>query len=249
MLERGSDIAAKEGVMEYMRFCQGDFNEWQANKQYTAVIANQSLHHIVNLEGVFSEVRASLGDEGVFIISDMIGRNGHQRWPEALQVVHEFWRELPKEYKYNHQLRRTERLYENWDCSTEGFEGIRAQDILPLLIEHFNFEVFVAFGNVIDIFVDRGFGHNFNPNKPWDTDFIDRVHSRDEQLIRSGEITPTHMMAVLRKSEVELPFYSRGLTPSFCVRKPGELDDMAANRKPFQLARKVLRAVSHLIAR
>ncbi len=28
---------------------------------------------------------------GRFIVSDMIGRNGHMRWPEALAIVQEFW--------------------------------------------------------------------------------------------------------------------------------------------------------------
>ena len=80
----------------------------------------------------------------------MIGRNGHQLWPEALEIVHEFWRQLPERYRYNRALKRYEELYENWDCSLESFEGIRAQDILPLLLEYFHFQLFVGCGNVID---------------------------------------------------------------------------------------------------
>ena len=38
---------------------------------------------------------------GKFLISDMIGRNGHQRWPEALTIVHDFWRKLPPSYRFN----------------------------------------------------------------------------------------------------------------------------------------------------
>ncbi len=220
MLQRGHDEAVQENVIEHMSFIEQDFNTWEADKTYTSVIAYQSLHHIQNLEGVLGEIRRSLHPKGTFITNDMIGRNGHQRWPEALSAVHNFWQELPPEYKYNHQLKRDEPVYENWDCSTEGFEGIRAQDILPLLIKNFHFQLFIGFANVIDVFVDRGFGHNFDENNVLDTGFIDRVHQFDEESFQDGSIKPTHIMAVMQKHPVANPVYSRGLSPEYCVRDP-----------------------------
>ena len=220
MLERGHDHAREEGVLEHLSFVEGDFNEWKADKEYISVIASQSLHHVMNLEGLFSEIKDSLHADGAFITSDMIGRNGHQRWPEALRAMHSYWQELPEKYRYNHQLKRHEDLYENWDCSVEGFEGIRPQDILPLLIQNFNFQLFIGFANIIDIFIDRGFGPNFDAQAKWDCEFIDRVHEFDERCIRIGFVKPTHIMAVMRKSPVENPRYSRGLSPNHCVRDP-----------------------------
>ncbi len=222
MLQRGLDLARKEGVSANLSFIVADFNRWKANREYTAVMANQSLHHVVNLEGLFAEIKRSLHPKGLFITSDMIGRNGHQRWPEALEAVHRFWRELPQSHRYNHQLKRYEELYENWDCSKEGFEGIRAQDILPLLVETFSFELFIGFANVVDVFIDRGFGHNFDDQNPRDKEFIDRLHHFDEENLRSGHLKPTHVMAVMKKTPVENPQYSRGLSPAFCVREPEE---------------------------
>src|SRR5205823_5788867 len=172
---------------------EADFNDWNPAHRYDAVIANQSLHHVLKLEELFARIKSSLKPSGVFVISDMIGRNGHQRWPEALEIVHEFWRQLPPSYRFNRQLRRYEELFENWDCSVEGFEGIRSQDILPLLIEYFHFHVFIGVGNVIHPFVDRSFGSNFDAKQAWDRNFIDRVHERDEQEIVSGHIAPTHL--------------------------------------------------------
>ena len=220
MLNRGRELATKEGMINYMSFTQVDLNKWKSGKVYTSVIANQSLHHIQSLEDVFGEIKKSLHEHGAFISSDMIGRNGHQRWPEALLALHEFWKKLPESHKYNHQLKRHEEMYENWDCSTEGFEGIRAQDILPLLIKNFDFHLFIAFSNVIDVFVDRNFGPNFNPTNKWDTDFIDAVHQFDEESIRNGLIKPTHMRAVMRKYPADNLDYSRCYSPEYCVRNP-----------------------------
>ena len=65
-----------------------------ADGSYDAVIANQSLHHVSNLEGLFAAIKDALSPQGRFITSDMIGRNGHMRWPEALDIIHDFWRQL-----------------------------------------------------------------------------------------------------------------------------------------------------------
>ena len=246
-LERGRQQAEQDGVSDHIVFVEGDFNDWKAKKKYTAVMANQSLHHVVNLEGLFSEVSVALDGGGLFVVSDLIGRNGHQRWPEALEEVHRFWRQLPETHTYNHQLKRYEKLYVNWDCSTEGFEGIRAQDILPLLLSRFQFELFIGFSNIIDIFIDRGFGHNFSVEREWDREFIDKVHAFDEEAICAGRITPTHMMAVLSNEGAEHPEYSRGIRPGSSVRPPGNLRsgmrrmDIRRLKKPLRKIRSFFR--------
>ena len=89
-----------------------------------------------------------------------------------------------------------------------------------MLVERFGFEFFLAFGNVIDPFIDRGFGHNFDPLRDWDRDFIDRVHARDEAELMAGRITPTHMMAVMTADTNAVCTCRAHLTPRFCIRKP-----------------------------
>lgn len=220
MLERGRDLARAEGVDRFVLPVRADFNAWESGGPCDAVMANQSLHHVTNLEGLFDAIAAALDARGVFITSDMIGRNGHQRWPEALAIVREFWRELPTRYRYNHQLARQEEEFLDWDCSQEGFEGVRAQDILPLLVDRFAFDLFAPFANVIDPFVDRGFGHNFDAGADWDRAFIDRVHARDEAAIRRGEIKPTHLMAMMCVGRQGQNIRLDGLDPRACIRHP-----------------------------
>lgn len=221
MLARGSQLARDAGVSANVRVTKVDFNFWKPNQPYDAVIANQSLHHVDNLEGLFERIRDAMSDASVFLTSDMIGRNGHQRWPEALELVQQFWQELPGRYRYNLQLNRFEDTFENWDCSQYGFEGIRAQDVLPLLIKNFHFEAFFAFANIIDPFIDRGFGHHFDPAGDWDRKFIDRVAIADEQALHSGVLKPTHVLAAMRKVPCALKQHIAPFTPSFCVRIPG----------------------------
>ena len=218
-LERGRAAAAAQGVAPHIRPMVADFNAWQPGAAYDAILANQVLHHIVRLEALFDAVRKALVPRGVMVISDMVGRNGHRRWPEALVLVEQFWRELPERYSYNQQLQRQETDYPDWDCSLEGFEGIRAQDILPLLLDRFQFQFFYAFGNVTDPFIDRSFGPNFEAAGAWDCGFIDRVHACDEREMLAGRIKPTHMMAVVSREPGALKCLGK-MTPEFCVRRP-----------------------------
>jgi len=221
MLERARLAAEVAGVAVHITTVQADFNHWQAaeNERYDVIMANQSLHHVLELEHLFDAIHAALDDHGLFLTSDMIGRNGHMRWPEAMRAMQPFWNELPESYRYNQILRRQEDQFINHDCSTDGFEGIRAQDILPLLTERFGFELFIPFANLIIPFIDRSFGHHFNATAPWDTGFIDRVHAADEKLINQGRIKPTQMLAVMNKHKDTKPHLLQPhLTPAFCIR-------------------------------
>jgi SAM-dependent methyltransferase len=220
LLEKGRESAADKNLSNHFTFAPFDVNRWQPKRPYHVILALQSLHHFVELEMLFDKIHGALHPDGYLLTDDMIGRNGHQRWPEALNAVNELWRELPDKYKYNHVLKRFEKMYENWDCSTVGFEGIRSQDILPLLVDRFYFDYFTAFGNIVDIFVDRCFGPNFDPGNEWDRAFIDRVHALDVAAIEAGRVKPTHMMAAMTKKPVERTAMHKHLSPEFCIRRP-----------------------------
>ncbi|MDA8018193.1 MAG: class I SAM-dependent methyltransferase [Thermoanaerobaculia bacterium] len=220
MVERGLQLAAEQQVASHVLCQVTDVESWRPDRAYAACLAVHSLHHLVDLEAVFAAVREALGDDGVFLVNDMIGRNGHQRWPEALAPLEDIWRRMPREYKFNHLLQRWEDQFVNWDCSVSGNEGVRAQDILPLLVDSFQFEVFVAFGNVIDVFVDRCFGRNFDPKHPRDLAWIDYVAEFDERLIDAGQVKPTHLIAAARAREIANPIVYRHWSPKFCLRIP-----------------------------
>ena len=218
-LKRGKKLARIEKVNKHLKFIQIDLNEIKLTDKYEIVIASHSLHHIVNLENIFFQIKKSLSKDGYFLVNDMIGRNGHMRWQEALKYVDLFWTSIDNKYKYNHQLKRLEIKYDNWDCSTGGFEGVRSQDILKLLIKNFDFELFLGFSNITNIFVDRCFGWNYDPNSELDKQIIDIIALQDDYLISSGEIKPTQIVAVLKNDKNCQHKYVNNLSPDFCLRK------------------------------
>ncbi|HZR64401.1 MAG TPA: methyltransferase domain-containing protein [Terriglobales bacterium] len=218
--ERARELAAKEGVGRYLTITEADLNTWVPKQKYSIVIAKDTLHHVLELEHLFDSIHQALEDEGTFLTSDMIGRNGHMRWPEALELIQSMWRFIPNHYKTNHQLKRVEQEYQNWDCSKVGFEGIRAQDILPLLVKKFSFRSFLGFGNLPDIFIERGFGHNLSVEDPHDTGFIDFLEDLNTLLIDLGYLKPTMIRAAMMRSRPNPPPVRcyRHWTPEFCAR-------------------------------
>ena len=220
MLRAGIQQSVRLGIDRWISFREFDVSSWNPEHPYRVVMAIQCLHHFVELERLFGKIRQVLEPGGYFVVDDMIGRNGHRRWPEALRIVRQLWRELPDKYKYNRGTGVVEQEFENADASTIGFEGVRAQDILPLLLMHFRFEIFLGFANLIDPFIDRVFGPNFDAESSWDRSVIDRIHALDMKLLEEGTLKPTHMHAVMGVTVGSMPRVYKNLTPEYCVRWP-----------------------------
>jgi len=208
MLDRGRELAVEKfGENHNFEFVQSDINQLKLPQQFDIVIASHSLHHFVELEHIFEEVSRSMTDKSYFIVSDMIGRNGHMFWDNTLEFCNMLWDTFPKELKYNHLLQAYHQKRIQWDCSTEGFEGIRAQDILPLLDKTFKFKDFVPFYPIAGKFIDRDFGHNFDVNNELHKSLLDTVDNLDDFLMRNGLLKPTQLIATMVNKNVDVPKY------------------------------------------
>jgi SAM-dependent methyltransferase len=220
VIEQAKKLCQDAGVFELFEYYLVDINENFPEVSFDAAMVNHALHHFVGLENIFQNLTNSLSPSGVFIVNDMIGRNGHMRWPEALPFVEQIWDFLPRQKRFNNQAK----CYEDWsfvnyDCTTGGdFEGVRAQDILPLLNCFFHFSKFVAFGNILDVFIDRAYGGNFSPDSADDCRLIDYIERLNTHLIDIGIIKPTMMIASLKKQKSTC-CYDRW-PPEYSIRNP-----------------------------
>lgn len=222
LIERFESLVRAEGLSGHVFPAVKDLNFLDTSSKYDVVVANHCLHHIVELERVFDIVRDALTDDGIFATSDMIGRNGHMRWPEAEIILQTFWPLLTEKQRFHHQLlRHDHERFIDHDCSTEGFEGVRAQDILHLILNRFNPYKFFAFGGFIDVMVDRGYGHGFNADNEWDRNFIKAMANLNDILLDAKVIKPTTMIAYFSKQDVVETHY-RDRSAISCLRLPYE---------------------------
>ena len=227
MLERARAGAQALGMADRLTTVEADLNSWTADRAADVYFASHSLHHVVELEHLFDEVKTSLRPDGLLLVNDMIGRNGHQRWPEAADLVNRIWAKIPERYRHNPIHQRVDEVYPDVDHSTEGFEGIRAQDILPLLLDRFHPEAFITFMNVIDPFVDRVYGRNLDAERAEDQRFINLVAQLDDAALDLGLVTPTHLVGSFRVQPCETRF-PRGRSPERVLRRDPQVEDDSA---------------------
>jgi SAM-dependent methyltransferase len=224
LIERANHRIQKAGLGACMTVVQSDLNStgpiW-SQERCVAVLANHIIHHVVDLEGLFTEIARAIGDTGVFLTTEMIGRNGHRRWPESLSLVNALWETLPEELQYNHVWCKLDDVFDDYDCLVAGgFEGIRAQDILPLLLERFAFEKFLGFGCLPEAFLGKTYGPNFRPELLAHRQFVEKIDNLNSSLLELGVVKPTMMFAVLSNRNGLHGRFWRNLSPEFCVRNP-----------------------------
>lgn len=199
-----------------------DLNRVAIGEQYDVVMANHSLHHIVDLESVFEFIWKALTPRGIFATCDMIGRNGHMRWPETEAVLQAIWPLLSEKQRFHHQLLQSQLDgFVNFDCSKEGFEGIRAQDILYLILNRFSPYKFFGFGGFVEVLVDRGFGHGFDVENEQHRQLITAFAKINEMMLDAGMIKPTIMSAYFTKEARNETCY-RGRSAVRSLRLPFE---------------------------
>jgi ubiquinone/menaquinone biosynthesis C-methylase UbiE len=214
MVGRGNRLAVQNGF-DMLKFETGDFNNLRLFKNYDFIFANHSLHHVVNLENLFETIAAHSTDDMIFMINDMIGRNGHVLWPGTARVVDMVWRQLKEKYKFNNYTKRYDDNYINHDCSLEGFEGIRAEDILPLLIKYFDCEAYIPFSSMINRFIDRVYGPNFDAENDADMAIMTKIIDLDIKLLEGKKLSATQAQLKMRKK-------GRGNGLKYAYQSPSE---------------------------
>lgn len=208
LIERFSEGVRENGLQDRVVPAVSDLNEGSIEGLYDVVLANHSLHHMVDLERVFDLTWNVLREGGIFATCDMIGRNGHMRWPETEKVVQAIWPLLTEKQRFHHQLLDLQLdQFRDHDSSKEGFEGIRAQDILYLILDRFHPYKFFAYGGFIEVLVDRGYGHGFDPDNEQHRNFIIAFAKINDMMLDSGMIKPTIMSAYFTKEDRGERFY------------------------------------------
>ncbi|MCP1538103.1 class I SAM-dependent methyltransferase [Methylorubrum extorquens] len=198
---------AAEGLTKHFTPVEADLNKIQIPGNFDVMMANHALHHIEGLESLFEYSCQNLSPSGIFATCDMIGRNGHRRWPETAAVLSALWPALSVKKRYHSLLQRVNDTFLDHDCSKEGFEGIRAQDILPLMLKYLKPYKFFATGGFVDVIVDRGFGHAYDAKSPEDVSFIRFLADMNEVMLDSGVVKPTWVMAYFTKDDRGEKYY------------------------------------------
>lgn len=235
VVARANAAAASAGLSDRLTAVVADANGGLPGEgPVAAIMVHHALHHFVALESLLDGVAARLHPEGAFVTFDMIGRNGHMRWPEVRPLVRRLWAMLPRDKRRDHHFQRDMPFFQDWDCAIEGFEGVRAQDILGVIATRFRAGRFVAWGGLSEVFVNPRTAANFDIDAPADIAFLTAVMRLEKDLLDSRRTTPTEMVAEFRSLQT-----TETLGPAAeaafrrALRQPGEVFESLAD-VPFE---------------
>ncbi len=172
------------------------------SEKYHIITAFASLHHLIELERVYSAIENALKPDGKFVVVDVITKNGIRMWPETEEAVRQIWAVLPDKYKVNHTRYEAPRFtprFSHKDCSADSFEGIRSQDVLPLIPEYFDPVLYVPCHSICRQLLDTQYGPNYDLNDPLDRSTVEFIWNLDCYYVRERILPPGTMFAVMSR--------------------------------------------------
>ncbi len=107
-------------------------------ESFDLAIFVSGVHHIVELERLWSEVHRALRPGGeLWLIGEQIGPNGNRLDADCLAEANRIFGALPARLRRNAHTGAVDTEISNNDCAEATFEGIRSEDIEPTLARHF----------------------------------------------------------------------------------------------------------------
>lgn len=159
--------------------------------RYDLIFAHAAVHHVINLEHLFAQIVAGLSPLGLFHLVEVVGENRRLIWDRNQNLANALLDALPQD------LISEIRLDVPYD--EEGMEGIRQEDILPLLHESFEplFEyrhgAFMRF-----VCTHNDLGKRLDPGDERARRCLDFLIESDRSAVRNGILDPLELWGVYR---------------------------------------------------
>ena len=170
--------------------------ELDADK-YDFVIVRSSLHHFLELEHVFEEIKKILKHNGKFLImGEVIGRNGQLLYEETRVVVNNILKALPEKFRFNHNDNKIDDEFPKIDYAKDSFEAIRSEEIYSLVLKYFHSVEHIAFDAIISYLLDFRYGPNYDLNNELDKSLIKTITELDKYYLKEKILKPTSLFGI-----------------------------------------------------
>jgi SAM-dependent methyltransferase len=157
---------------------------------YDMIFAHAVLHHVINLELLFDQIARGLTGRGILQLVEVIGKNRRLLWEENERFANVILDALPLELTRGAKLLASEE---------EGMEGIRQEEILPILRERFEPLYEYSHGAFMRyICTDERFGQHLNPDHELGRRYLDFLIDIDRSTIQNGILRPLEIWGVYR---------------------------------------------------
>ncbi|HYR75272.1 MAG TPA: class I SAM-dependent methyltransferase [Pyrinomonadaceae bacterium] len=198
LLELGRERARQLGLN--MEFTPTDLNTVDLPRnEFDFVYCAAALHHVIELERLAEQIKATLRPEGEFVIVDVITQSGYLMWPETREAVRNIWKTLPARFRINHTCgpkgQVDEEVWES-DTSQHGMECVRSGDILAVLEQAFEVKHFVPYFSISRRFLDTMYGPNYDLSASLDAATFNWIWALDRHYLESRQLRPETFFGV-----------------------------------------------------
>ena len=170
---------------------------------FDAVFANDVLHHISDLEGLYGRIHGALVPEGKLLFNEYVGPNRFQYSDERMALVNRYFRLIPDHLRFNPYWGGL--FWNRWRTDPEKLaqddptEAVRSEDVLPLARRFFETEKEYSYGGgLLNPLLYEIVG-NFDEEKPYDSGLLKFFCDAEDRLLRSGRIEPDFRIFVGRR--------------------------------------------------
>lgn len=187
--------AAEQGLN--LTFATADLNFPSIEPgSYDLIFAHAAIHHAINLERLFAAVAAGLTPNGLFHLVEVAGKNRKLIWDENERFANGLLALLPETVTGGVRLAVP--------AAMEGMEGLRQEDIPPLLaarfvplyeLRHGAFMRFICLDPQLSQFLD--------PADPTRHSHLDFLIDADESAVARGLLRPLEIWGLYRPRRQE----------------------------------------------
>lgn len=183
-------VAEREDLNLEFRVEDLNFIEIEPGR-YDMIFAHAVLHHVINLENLYGQIVSGLAKNGIFHVVEVVGKNRKLIWDENERFANALLDSLPTEI--------TGGMHLDAQVEEEGMEGIRQEEILPLLQQSFeplfeyNHGAFMRY-----VCTNPTLTQKFDPNMPLRRRCLDFLIDCDIAAVRNGILRPLEIWGVYR---------------------------------------------------
>jgi SAM-dependent methyltransferase len=201
-IEAAKKQSIEQGLVDRINYHVADLNliTLESNK-YDIVFSCNAIHHVLNLEHVFSMVRKSLKPDGLFIFVEYVGPSQFQWTDKQLRIINEILEILPEKLKVDARSGELKKPSERPTILSMNMidpsEAIRSADIMSLVNKMWTVEERIDFGGNIAHMLLDGIVSNFSSSQE-DVTILKLIEYLDDILIREGVFQSDFTVVIAR---------------------------------------------------
>jgi len=199
-----AEIAAHRAGLDRIRYLVINLEtEALPGGPFDAIVANDVLHHIMDLEGLYARIHEALAPEGKLLFNEYVGPNRFQYSDARMALINRYFRLVPDHLRFQPYWRslfwRRPRVDPAGLIADDPTEAVRSEDVLPLARKFFDTEAEYPYGGGLLNPLLYEIITNFDEQNPYDAGLLRMLCDAEDRLTRSGAIEPDFYVFVGRR--------------------------------------------------